>query len=184
VGALLGDFVKGPLVGRHSPTVEEGIRLHRHIDGFTDRNACVKQCQQVFDPRFRRYAGIMTDVVFDHFLSTHWHQFHRQPLATFSADVFHSLDNSTELTDPARQLADGLRRHDVFQRYQQWPMVASALISISKRLRAANPLAGAGDELLQHYDQLEQAFFEFYPELQLFCRQQRSAFSAASASAE
>jgi len=178
IGALLGDFIKGPLAGRHSPVVEDGIRLHRNIDGFTDRNLCVKQCQQRFDPRFRRYSGIMTDVVFDHFLSIHWQQFHPQSLEIFSAEVFHCLEHSDALPEAARQLATALHRHDVFQRYQQWPTVASALSSIGKRLRGVNPLVEAGDELLQHYDQLEQTFFEFYPELQQFCQQQRSGFNA------
>jgi len=183
VGALLGDFIKGPLAGRHSPAVENGIRLHRNIDGFTDRNLCVKHCQLDFDPRFRRYSGIMTDVVFDHFLSIHWDQFHPQPLAVFSTEVFQRLDASDVLPEAARKLATALRRHDVFQRYQQWPTVASALISIGKRLRSANPLAEAGDELLQHYDQLERTFFEFYPQLQQFCQQQCSEFNSEHSNA-
>jgi acyl carrier protein phosphodiesterase len=173
----MGDFVKGPLTGQHPQAVERGIQLHRNIDGFTDQNPCVKQCQLHFAPRFRRYSGIMTDVVFDHFLSIHWHQFHPEPLETFSAEVFSSLDNSAELTDPARALADGLRRHDVFQRYRQWPMMATALESISQRLRGQNPLAQAAGELSLHYDRLELTFFEFYPQLQQFCQRQRGQFS-------
>ena len=51
-GALLGDFVKGPLKGERSKALEQGILLHRKIDAFTDRHPQLNATQQLFDPMY------------------------------------------------------------------------------------------------------------------------------------
>lgn len=177
IGALLGDFVKGPLTGAHPPGIEQGIVLHRKIDSFTDRHPEPLTCHRQFDPRFRRFAGIMTDVVFDHFLNIHWQRFHPQPLPEFSEQVFGLLENSNLLEGNARLQADNLSRYDVFVNYQHWETVEAALLRIGQRIRRDNPLDCAGAEMKLHYDELEQTFLNFYPQLQAHATEQRILFA-------
>ena len=42
-GALLGDFVKGPLRGDFDAAVERGISLHRNIDAFSELTATAER---------------------------------------------------------------------------------------------------------------------------------------------
>jgi acyl carrier protein phosphodiesterase len=173
IGALLGDFIKGPLRGERPTGLEHGIMLHRKIDAFTDSYPELRLCHRSFDTQYRRFAGIMTDVAFDHFLSRHWHQFHQQPLSLFSQQVFQVLSSTNELTPEAKIYADNLARHDVFVAYQDWQIVDAALKRIGKRFRRSNPLQGAAAYLHNHYEELEQVFLKFYPELQNHVREQR-----------
>lgn len=173
IGALLGDFVKGPLRGGHIRPVENGIILHRRIDAFTDRHQLLKHSHQEFEPVFRRYSGIMTDVVFDHFLSKHWEKFHPQPLVDFSEEVFKLLRNNPVLSAPAQKMADALDRNKLFALYRDWDTVNSALTHIGQRLKGVNPLDTAAHELHRHYTMLEETFFEFYQQLQYYVEQQR-----------
>lgn len=175
IGGLLGDFVKGPLKAERSPGIEQGIMLHRKIDAFTDSHPALRLVHQRFEPRFRRFAGIMTDVLFDHFLNRHWGQFHPQPLADFSLEIF-ALLKATPLPAPARLMADNLARYDVFRQYQHWPTVESALTRIGQRIKRDNPLHQSAEQLQQHYPALEQCFLDFYPQLQQHARQLRSDF--------
>ena len=121
-GALLGDFIKGPLKGERSLALEQGILLHRKIDAFTDSHPQLRTAQQLFNPSYRRYAGIMTDVLFDHFLTLHWQQFHHQPLEQFSEHVFAVLANCTQMNPAAQGMADKLARYDLLVNYRQWQL--------------------------------------------------------------
>ena len=177
IGALLGDFVKGSLKGERKKSIEQGIFLHRKIDIFTDTHPLLKQTHQLFQPRYRRYAGIMTDVAFDHFLNRHWQQFHQQPLSIFSKEVFQLITTSDHLTPPAKYQAENLARYDVFANYQYWQTVDAALKRISQRLARDNPLASAAHAMELHYKALEAIFLTFYPELQAHVSELRQEFS-------
>jgi acyl carrier protein phosphodiesterase len=177
VGALLGDFVKGPLTGERKKGLEQGILLHRKIDAFTDQHSTQRNIQQLLDPRYRRFAGIMTDIIFDHFLSLHWQQFHPQSLHAFSRELFDLLSNNSHLPAAAQQQADNLMHYNVLVNFQYWPTVDAALNRVSQRLQRDNPLGDAADELNKHYGELEQQFLAFYPELQQRAQQIRAEFS-------
>ncbi|ARN73653.1 ACP phosphodiesterase [Oceanicoccus sagamiensis] len=176
IGALLGDFIKGPLKGERKPSIEQGIFLHRKIDAYTDSHPLLKQAHQLFSPHYRRYAGIMTDVAFDHFLNQHWQQFHPDSLRLFSQQVFQLITSSDQLTPPAKRQAENLARYDVFEHYQHWETVEAALERISQRLLRDNPLASGAREMQGHYSTLEDIFLQFYPELQQHTRELRKAF--------
>ena len=176
IGALLGDFVKGPLNGVRIKPIEQGIQLHRKIDAFTDSHRLLKQCHQQFDPTFRRFAGIMTDVVFDHFLNIHWQQFNSQPLPLFSERIYQLLDDNEYLPPSAQYLADRLSEYDVFGNFRHWQTVKGALLRISQRLKRDNPLPIAATELEKNYHLLEETFLAFYPQLQQHVLQQRQLF--------
>ena len=64
-GQFAGDFVRGSDLSAYSPGMQMGIRMHRFIDRYTDHYPEAIAVRQVFKPPVRRFAGIITDVVFD-----------------------------------------------------------------------------------------------------------------------
>ena len=86
LGSLYGDFVKGSLEGRFAPALEAAIRLHRHIDSYTDQHPLVLAALSRFPRERRRFAGIVLDVFFDHCLARHWEDYAEQPLGQFTED--------------------------------------------------------------------------------------------------
>ncbi|HSG51735.1 MAG TPA: ACP phosphodiesterase, partial [Rheinheimera sp.] len=67
------------------------------------------------------------------------------------------------------QMRDTMRRvrqQDWLASYQQLPAVGQALDNIAKRLRFANAFSGIIVEIMPRYHDLEQAFLNFYPQLQ------------------
>ena len=75
VGALEGDFHRGPVPGSLNPALVDGVILHRAIDGFTDSHPLLTEARSRFPTGTRRYAGIMLDLCFDYFLYRHWRSF-------------------------------------------------------------------------------------------------------------
>jgi acyl carrier protein phosphodiesterase len=187
VGGFLGDFVKGRLpaednqghAGSHlaadktslDRAIVRGIRLHRAIDGYTDSHAIVKQSQQRFSPSLRRFAPVITDVVYDHFLACHWSRFNATSLSRFSAEICQLvLTYQPHLPPRAEQLISAMQQHRSMERYASHGFVDKTLQHLSLRLRRENPLAAGFSEFLDQYDSLEEDFLAFFPDVVDFAR--------------
>jgi len=169
LGSLLGDFVKGTIGERYAPPVAAAIRLHRRIDSFTDAHAAVQRSRSRISRARRRYAGIMIDMFYDHFLARSWEEFHDEPLAAFSARVYALLERRRgELPERLQTVAAHMAANDWFGSYASAATIHGALDRISSRLRRANRLAGAGEELLADYAGFEADFRAFLPEAKAF----------------
>jgi acyl carrier protein phosphodiesterase len=169
-GGLEGDFHKGPLPGDLPGDLLDGVRLHRAIDAFTDRHPDLAQARHLFPDGTRRYAGILLDLSFDHFLSRHWARFSDTDLVSFSRRVYGVLDRHREkLSQPAQRMARRLREYDVLQQYRYRETVYASADRIGGRLRRPNPLHRAAELLEPIEPELEHVFLGFYPQLQEFC---------------
>ena len=79
-GAMAGDFIKGSLP-LSLTEFQLGVVLHRKVDRFIDSHPDLKALSRQFPKGYRRTAGILLDMAFDHYLAQHWEQFYPQPLA-------------------------------------------------------------------------------------------------------
>lgn len=176
LGALLGEYVKGPLQGAWPEDWEQGIRLHRRIDAISDRDSSRLRFAQALPAEYRRYAGIVFDVYCDHLLSLHWQRFESQPLPVFAARVYALLErHMAQFPPPAARMARRLIEYDVLCIYHEWNTVSGALERIGERFTRANPLARAGIELGVHLPLAERLFLDLYPALVAHARQRDDA---------
>lgn len=83
-GAILGDVLRGGLPPDMPEALARSVRLHRRIDALTDRHPRVQDARRRFAPGPRRYAGIVIDVLLDHWLARDWGTYSREPLGTFT----------------------------------------------------------------------------------------------------
>ncbi len=118
LGALLGDYVKGPLTGALPHALERGVRLHRRVDAFTDGHERLRALRVHFGPGERRLAGVVTDLFFDYLLTRHWERFHAPALRDFSTRVCAILERHVAaLPPPAARQARRIVEHDLLCRY-------------------------------------------------------------------
>lgn len=175
LGGLLGDFIKGPVPVSLAPEVAEGVRLHRAIDVFADGHPAFQASRQrVSSPR-RRVAGVMVDMFYDHFLACHWESFHPQEtLAAFAAGQYRLLaDQGAELPPRLARILPWMVADDWLVSYRQVDTIVLALDRMAGRLSRANPLPGAGEELLIHYAAFEADCLAFLPDARRFAAQWR-----------
>jgi acyl carrier protein phosphodiesterase len=165
-GNLMGDFVKGSPRGRYEGEVLEGILLHRRIDAFADAHPLVRRSRRRVAPGRRRYAGILVDLLYDHFLALCWEEFWSEPLPEFARRVYAELERDRALL-PARmqRFADFLRRHDLLVSYREVRGIERALGGLARRLRRPNPLGEPLVELREARADFERDFRGFFPEL-------------------
>ncbi|GAA0247668.1 ACP phosphodiesterase [Rhodanobacter caeni] len=172
LGGMLGDFVHGaPDPARFAPRVIEGIRLHRAIDVYTDAHAEVLAAKARLPPPYRRYAGILLDMWFDHCLARDFSRWSDQPLALRSAALRGLLRREQPRLPPGlRRFSAYMEQNDLPAAYADRTVLGQALAGIGQRLSRANPLASALPVLAEREAVLQQHFEAFFPQLQAFAR--------------
>lgn len=176
LGAILGDFVKGPLGGRFEPAVEHAIALHRAVDRYTDAHPAVRASIMRMASTRRRYAGILVDIFFDHFLVRHWARYGSEPLDALVERTYATLLAQSHRLPPRLQMvAPRMVAQDWLRSYGERDNVALTLERVSTRLRQAEPLAGGIEELDRDGAALEADFHAFLPQAMEFARGWRPA---------
>lgn len=171
-GAMLGDFVKGRVPEHWGADVDAAIQLHRAVDRYTDRHPAVQACRVLVSSERRRFAGIMIDVFFDHFLARDWSRYYDRPLGEFTQTVYAVLLSGRRAFPPRFQrILPAMVRDDWLAAYRDVSAVNAALNGISRRFRypeRALALRDAIVELERHYASFAAHFGEFFPQLQAF----------------
>ena len=166
VGNLMGDFVKGPLDDSLKPVWRQGIVLHRAVDHYTDQHPVFLRSKHRISPPYRRYAGILIDMFYDHLLAVSWPQYSEQNLRLFTRAVYAALRQRYAQLPPRMQKSVSyMLMNDLLLSYRQTEGIARALRGIEGRLRRPSGLGNAITQLDTHYDQLHDDFQLFFPEL-------------------
>ncbi len=174
VGSLLEDYIVGGIeneTNRHLPAdIKDGLRLHRHIDTFTDADKVVSDCKQFFYPGFGKYASVIVDVIFDHFLHKNWEIFAEEEFDTFKNRVYRSLKGEyTECQPPALQrLIDSMVTYDWLKDYIHFEGTAKALSSLNRRVRQVD-LTEAMPVMRENYEDINHLFLDFFGRLKTSC---------------
>lgn len=84
IGNYIGDCVKGRRISDYPFRIQCGLLLHREIDSFTDKHPVYLQSKRRFMPVAGHYAGVVCDVVYDHFLAKNWCGYHDTPLKRYA----------------------------------------------------------------------------------------------------
>lgn len=144
IGSLLGDFWRGAPDPRWPPAIAEGVRLHRRVDSFTDAHPAVVAARRLFDAPFRRYAGILLDVWFDHLLAADFERRCGRRLRGFADAVYASLQRADPGLPISFQLfAARAAKYDLLVAYADRDVLDSVFAGLSERLSRANPIAHA-----------------------------------------
>jgi len=162
----MGDFTRGLDESSLPASIRRGLANHRSIDAFTDIHPEVLQLRKEFSPHRRRVAGIIIDVVFDHFLIRDWSRYHLLKFESFLQNSFEGLKAGREWMPLRMQTTvEHMTTHPWLQSYQSLTGVAFALDRMSERSPVARPLAGSLIDLERLYDKIESVFQHFMPQL-------------------
>ena len=168
LGGLFGDFIRGRRALRDYPEeVRRGIVLHRYIDKCTDNSPVIKKLKRGFPREYRRYAGIIIDLAFDHELAVNWWRYMPGSLERFDVEARDLLRDNVELVP--KGLTSFMRyadRHGLFAAYREEDVILYAMAGVGTRLKRANPLHRVSEVWPELAPRFKEGFREFFPEIQ------------------
>jgi acyl carrier protein phosphodiesterase len=166
IGNFIGDAVKGSNFEGYGPGVVKGIQLHRHIDHYTDTHPIVKESIQRLRPQFKKYAGVVSDMFYDHYLAKNWSMYSNESLEVFAQKIYGIMEtNFSTLPQKTQYMLPYMKRHNWLVSYAQIEGVGSALKGLSRRTKFESNMENATAELRENYSDYEAEFNRFFPEL-------------------
>jgi len=166
IGNFIGDYVKGNEYYNYSPAIIKGILLHRHIDSFTDSHKIVLQGKRYFAPKYHKYAGIIIDILYDHFLIVNWEKYSVQPLEEFKENLFKNLNNYYNiLPERVQFFLPSFIKNDWIEIYRTVDGIINVLIRMSMRTTLPDHTLFAKEVLRKYYIQLQSEFLIYFPDI-------------------
>lgn len=167
VGNFIADQIKGKQIDLLPSPIAHGVRLHRFIDDFTDRHPIVAQSKARLRYRYRKYAGVIVDIFYDHFLAAYWEQYSEINLNLFSKNVYSILESHTTLmpTICSELIFPTMKNQDWLCAYATLNGIERSLNGLSKRTRFNSQIQFAINDLKQDYSIYLKEFQEFLPDL-------------------
>jgi len=83
-GNFIGDWIKGNKYENYPEKIKKGIILHRKIDTFTDSNKISLDSSKRMRAVYGKYAGVVVDILYDHFLASNWEKYSNISLKQYS----------------------------------------------------------------------------------------------------
>ncbi len=175
IGNLLGDFVKGlpsAFPDEYGAELVDGILMHRAVDVFTDRHPAFLRARGLLAPERRRFAGIVVDIFFDHFLSIRWERWMDGKKEDFVSRFYGELVafRLPRITADFPEITARMVEQDWLGTYASLEGMDLTLRRVSARSPRLAPMIGSMDDLAENFAQFEECFEEFFPDVRTFAK--------------
>jgi acyl carrier protein phosphodiesterase len=169
LGNFIADHVKGSDILKYSENIRKGISMHRAIDTFTDQHPVVKQSIARLRADFRKYAGVIVDMYYDHYLSAQWNEYSHTDLDSFTKTRYDIL-NTFQSVLPARsaRLLFYMEKQNWLLSYGSFDGLQQAFNGMSRRTTFESRMELAVVNLKAGYPEFRHEFRQFFPELQSY----------------
>jgi len=167
-GNMIGDTVKGSQFLHYPADMQKGILLHRFIDQYTDTHHITASTRELLRPLFGKYAGVVSDVLYDHFLAEGWHRYHDSAsLTEFAFQTYAVLDKHLHLmNEKAHQFIPYMIQQDWLSSYATREGITDVLTRMSRRTKFDSSMEQGMMALEENGSLLSVHFHAFFPELQ------------------
>jgi acyl carrier protein phosphodiesterase len=169
MGGFIADGTKTNQLSELPAGWARGVHLHWEIDRFTDAHPKIADAIGIFREQQQKYAGVVVDIVMDHFLAANWSRFSTKELAFFAKE-FYDLANANNrfLQKKHQRLLHYMQRDNWLVGYGELSGLQQAMSGISQRAAFNNNMHLAVDTVRINYDALNELFLSFYRELSDF----------------
>lgn len=164
VGNFMGDYVKGRKYLLFPEQVKKGILIHRDIDSFTDMHEITRVSKQRIAARYHKYAGIITDIFYDHFLASLWDNYSTLPLNQFVNRTYDILKrNYKVLPDAIKNWFPTFLENNWMMAYTTVDGIELVLERMSANTSLPDHSVYAVEVLRDQYSVFMEDFLEFFP---------------------
>lgn len=169
IGNFMADGIRGKQFLTYPPEIQKGIMLHRAIDTFTDAHPIFRQSTKRLHENYHHYAGVIVDILYDHFLAKNWDSYSDVKLEDFVNRFYLSLeDNKNILSERAIAIMPILVKENWLLTYRSIEGINQILTQMDRRTKNQSKMRFATNELVEFYSEFEMEFTKFFDEALLF----------------
>jgi acyl carrier protein phosphodiesterase len=177
LGNLLADPLKGRVWDGASQSIEDGMKMHKAIDRFTDSHPLFTISKSRLGEKGYLKA-VVVDLVYDHFLARNWEAHasvtHSEFLSTFYSSA---IQKCNQFPAQPRSIVTNLVKSDRLAKYQRFDGFVETLARIdchlSPRIKAKDTTSSYIATIEREYSKLEQDFEQFFPQIMVFFKKHR-----------
>ena len=166
VGNYVADFIRNRDFVLFSDKVVHGIKLHRHIDHYTDNHPEVLKSTRSLRERHSKYAPVVIDVFYDYVLAVNWEKFTDMDMRSFADTIYVYINEYSEdfpihlQTISSRMIAD-----DFLLQYGTQEGIEKTFKRIGNRAKFKSNFETAFQDLEDNFEEINDGFLRFFPDL-------------------
>jgi acyl carrier protein phosphodiesterase len=164
VGNFMGDYVKGRNYVHLPELVRKGILIHRDIDTFTDAHPITRRSRLRLVERYHKYAGVIVDIFYDHFLASSWADYCAVPLEDYVDRTYDLLKrNYKSLPQGIKVWFPTFLENNWMLAYKTVEGIELVLDRMSANTSLPDHTTFAIERMREQYGEFENDFREFFP---------------------
>ncbi len=169
IGNFIADAVKGKDYEGYREGIIKGILLHRKIDTFTDNNEVVAQTNKRLRSYFGKYASVVSDIYYDHFLAHYWKDYSGEPLEVFTRTVYSIIRAEQQIMpEEVNHFFPYMEKQDWLYNYKSMQGLERVFAGMSRRAKFDSKMEKGVFVLKEHYEVFEDEFRSFFPQIQAY----------------
>ena len=172
IGNFMADSIRGNRYLEYPDELRKGILLHRYIDTFTDAHPIYRKSKHRFHEKYGHYAGVIMDIVYDHFLAKNWNSYFNENLEVYAENFYILMRRNFDILTPKTQnLLPYMMDQNWLVQYASLEGLEIILFQMDYRTKHRVNMQEAIVEVQLHYNELETEFTLFFEELQQYCKE-------------
>ncbi len=170
LGNFIADHIRGNKIHHFPQEVIDGIMLHRKIDYYTDHHPAFIQTRTRLHKKYHKYAGVIADIFYDHFLARNWDEYAEISLSHFTSYSYGILlRNYTILPRKTKQLLPFIIMQNWLASYGKFDGLTRAFDMMARRAKNKSNMEFAVNDLQADYELYKADFERFFPDIAAFC---------------
>jgi len=166
VGNFIADHVKGKAINKFNDEIRRGIQLHRDIDAFTDSHPIFIQSKNRLAINYRKYAGVIADMFYDHYLSSLWGNYSQEKIESYTSRMYRIvMKRYFILPLKTQRILPFMAKDNWLKAYGTTKGLNRALNGMAKRTPFESGMENAITDLKKDYELYRQEFEEFFPQI-------------------
>jgi len=175
LGNFIADHIRGNKIHHFPQEIIDGIMLHRKIDYYTDHHPAFIQTRTRLHKKYHKYAGVIADIFYDHFLARNWDEYAEISLSHFTSYSYGILlRNYTILPRKTKQLLPFIIMQNWLASYGKFDGLTRAFDMMARRAKNKSNMEFAVDDLQADYELYKADFERFFPDIAAFCENELS----------
>lgn len=167
MGNFVADAIRGKEINEFPEGIRLGIEIHRFIDEFTDSHELPLASRKLLYPYFGKYAAVVQDIFYDHYLALDWKLWHPEDLIDFSRKVYATLNAKKHHLNPrAQRTLYYMELHGWLENYVTPEGIDMALTGMAHRAKFESNMENSLPALKEHFKEMQDHFNGFFPMLE------------------